>query len=266
MTMRARAVVVCLALHAGTPFTTVVEAAESRLTGISLLRSGERVSVAVDMTSEPNKIVMRNVAPTILEVEAGPISGRVDSQQLTPSVDVPFVSQVSVREFTAAQQRRFVRLRMTLRNPSRSNVRVVGGTVYVDLAELPRSQRLPSRAAISAAFRSTATPPSRPAADVSYRQTVDASVARLTEIGPFLLSAAGSPSPDVLAVVSQTLTTIHDSLRAADVPSSAAPAHDLLTSAVALAARAVAADFSGDRVAQVRRALALVDDAKALIP
>jgi hypothetical protein len=218
------------------------------------------------MTSEPNKIVMRNVAPTILEVEVGPISGRVDSQQLTPSVDVPFVSQVSVREFTAAQQRRFVRLRMTLRNPSRSNVRVVGGTVYVDLAELPaRSQRLPSRAAISAALRPTATP-SRPAADVSYRQTVDASVARLTEVGPFLLSAAGSPSPDVLAAVSETLTTVHDSLRAVDVPSSAAPAHDLLMSAVVLAARAVAADFSGDRVAQVRRALALVDDAKTLMP
>ena len=266
MTKHMRATALCVALLAAPLSTAATEAAESRLTGVSLLRSGQRVSVAVGMTTEPQKVVMRNVAPTIIEVEVGPISGRIDSQQLTPAVDVPFVAQVSLREFTAAQRRTFVRLRMTLRSPSRSNVRVVGGTVYVDFSELPSPpKRLPSRPTIPTKNHLTAAL-STPSVEVSYRQAIEAPVTRLAEVGPFLMSAAGAPSPEVLAAVGQTLTTVHDSLRTLSVPSEAAPAHHLLTSAVVLATRAVAADFNGDRVAQARRALQLIDDAKALMP
>ena len=266
MSLDPRAVLVGLLLLATAPFTTISQAADSRLKGVSLLSSGSRVSVAVDLTSEPNKVIMRNVTPTILEVEVGPISGRVDSQQLTPAVDVPFVAQVSLKEFTAPQRRTFVRLRMTLRGASRSNVRISGGTVYVDFAELPsRRQLLPSRPTPAATDRLTEAA-SKPGEGVSYRQAITEPVARLAEISPFLMSAAGAPSPDVLDAVGHTLTTVHDTLRALEVPTAAAPAHNLLTSAVVLATRAVAADFNGDRVAQARRALALVDDAKALMP
>lgn len=263
-----RTLVVCLTMVTTAPIAAATEAADARLNGLSLLRSGGRVSVAVDMTTEPEKIVMRNVAPTILEVEVGPIGGRVDSQLLTPSLDVPFIAQLSLKEFTAGQRRSFIRMRMTLRSPSRTNVRVVGGTVYVDFAEIPvKLQRLPGRPPVPVTV-AAAAPPAAAGQDGNYRQSIDASIARLNEVGPFLMSAASAPSPDVLNAVAQTLMTVHDSLRAVRVPAEAeaAPAHSMLTSAVALAIRAVASDFNGDRVAQARRALALVDDARALLP
>jgi hypothetical protein len=104
---------------------------------------GSRLSVALDMATEPEKVVMRNVAPMMLEVEVGPVSGRVESQQLTPAVDVPFVAQVSIREFSVARRPTFLRMRVSLRGSSHSNVRIVGRTVYIDFATpAAKAQRL----------------------------------------------------------------------------------------------------------------------------
>ena len=70
----------------------------------------------------------------------------------------------------------------------------------------------------------------------------------------------------MLDALARTLTTVHESLRAIDVPGAAMPAHNLLTSAVVLATRAVEADFKGDRLGQAHRALALFEAAKAQLP
>jgi hypothetical protein len=90
-------------------------------------------------------------------------------------------------------------------------------------------------------------------------------VARLTEIGPFLASAAATPADDVLKAVSGTLAEVEQPLRTMEVPQASRTAHNVLLSAVTTASRAVAPDFKGDRVLQVQRALALLDAAKTEI-
>lgn len=272
MTFRVRAVVIALAMVVTGTFTADLQAADAKLTRVLLLRSGNRLSLAVEMTVEPQKVLMRSLGPAMLEVEVGPVSGRVDSQQLTPAIDVPFVGQVSIREFAAVDRPTFVRMRVRLRGPSHSNVRIVGRTVYIDfVAPNAARQTLRDESAAAARLREPmARAPERgestPSAELGYREAIGAPVARLMEIGPFLISAAHTPTADVLDAVARTLATVHDSLRAVDVPSAAVPAHRLLTSAVVLATRAVATDFTGDRLAQARLALALVDDARAQIP
>ena len=82
-------------------------------------------------------------------------------------------------------------------------------------------------------------------------------MARLAEIGPFLLSATKAPAPEVLGALGQTLTSVQESLRAIEAPSAAAPSHALLLSAVDHAKQSVDRDFSGDRAARARQAIAL---------
>jgi hypothetical protein len=91
----------------------------------------------------------------------------------------------------------------------------------------------------------------------SYDDEIAPVMARLAELEPFLLSATRTPAPDVLGAVSQTLTGVQESLRGIEAPAAAASAHALLLSALDRARQSVAADFSGDRAAQARQAIAL---------
>jgi hypothetical protein len=79
----------------------------------------------------------------------------------------------------------------------------------------------------------------------------------LKEIEPFLLSATKTAAPEVLGAVDQTLTGVQESLRAIQAPPAAAPSHALLRAAVDHAKQSVDRDFSGDRAAQARQAIAL---------
>jgi hypothetical protein len=87
----------------------------------------------------------------------------------------------------------------------------------------------------------------------------------LTEIGPFLASAAKTPADDVLRAVGGTLSEVEQPLRAMNVPEASRSVHNVLLSAVGTASRAVAPDFRGDRVVEAQRALALLDAAKSEI-
>ena len=97
-----------------------------------------------------------------------------------------------------------------------------------------------------------------------YEQAVRPFVARFIEIGPFLSSAAASPTDDVLA--------LSRGPRRGGTPApgdgrsqASRPLHNIVLSAVTTASRAFARDFTGDRVAQVQRALALLDAARSEI-
>jgi hypothetical protein len=79
----------------------------------------------------------------------------------------------------------------------------------------------------------------------------------LKEIEPFLLSATKTPAPEVLGAVDETLTGVQESLRAIQAPPAAAPSHALLRAAVNHAKQSVDREFSGDRAAQARQAIAL---------
>jgi len=99
----------------------------------------------------------------------------------------------------------------------------------------------------------------------TYAQDVRPVLSRLTEIGPFLASAAKTPADDVLRAVGGTLSEVEQPLRAMNVPEASRSVHNVLLSAVGTASRAVAPDFRGDRVVEAQRALALLDAAKSEI-
>jgi hypothetical protein len=67
----------------------------------------------------------------------------------------------------------------------------------------------------------------------------------------------------VLKAVGSTLVGIQGLLLSVDVPAESKHAHDVLSSAVAAAVTAVSPTFSGDRTAQVRQALSLLEQARA---
>jgi len=79
--------------------------------------------------------------------------------------------------------------------------------------------------------------------------------ARFEAMQPFLRSAVASPDPTVLAALRGSLSELEQTLHALPA-SKQAPSYGLVTSAVQLAKEAVARDFIGDRVAQVREASA----------
>ena len=107
--------------------------------------------------------------------------------------------------------------------------------------------------------------PAAPSAgDVAqYRQAIGPIFARFEEIQPFLRSAVSTPTPEVLAAITGTFQDLEDALRATNVPRGSQGAHGLMTSAVQLAKSAVAPTFSGDRMTQVREAMAQFQAAKA---
>ena len=250
-------------------------AADPRLVRVVLLRVADRISVALEMTGEPQKAALRVLSSRALEVETGPVSGVVREDQLAPASDAAFIKQVSIQRYTTANRVAFVRARVTFDAAGAGNVRVVGRTVYIDLTpmvalrpNLPSAPRLSGREEgaqnqqVAAAPRA---PQPTPSSQSSYEHEIRAVLSRFTEIGPFLTSAAKTPADDVLRAVGGTLSEVEQPLRVMNVPQASRPVHNVLLSAVATASRAVSPDFRGDRVIEAQRALALLDAAKSEI-
>jgi hypothetical protein len=226
---------------------------------------------------------------------AGPV---IQAQEWNAPSDVQLVKHVSV----AADPRGLMGLdaRVTVAENSVATMRLQGTRVYVDvsraqldfdeqpepappvqLAAEPAPAPAPARAvsqprpARSAAVPATATSAKAPAVvgpraaaaspanEAQYRQAIGPVFARFEEIQPFLRSAVSTPTPEVLAAISGTFAELEQTLQASDVPRSSQGAHGLLTSAVQLARGAVAPTFSGDRMTQVREAMAQFRAAKA---
>jgi hypothetical protein len=247
-------------------------AADPRLVRVVLLRVADRMSLALEMTGEPQKAALRVLSARALEIEAGPVSGLFKEEHLAPASDGAFIRQVSIQKYINANHVAFVRARVTFDAPGAGNVRVVGRTVYVDLApmvalrpSLPRAPRLERREEPPQGQQAVRAQQPKSAPPSSYEQEIRAVLARLTEIGPFLASAVKTPGDDVLRAVGGTLAEVAEPLRVMNVPQASRPVHNVLLSAVATASRAVAPDFRGDRVIEAQRALALLDAAKSEI-
>jgi hypothetical protein len=275
MISRARIAIV-LALVGCFGHFTVPEArvADPRLVRVVLLRVADRISLALEMTGEPQKAALRVLSARALEVEAGPVSGVVREDQLAPASDAAFIRQVSIQRYTTGNRVAFVRARVTFDAPGAGNVRVVGRTVYVDLTpmavlrpNLPSAPRLSRREEVTRNQQQQVARVQQPksGSQSSYEQEIRSVLSRLTEIGPFLTSAAKTPADDVLRAVGGTLSEVEQPLRVMNVPQASRPVHNVLLSAVATASRAVSPDFRGDRVIEVQRALALLDAAKSEI-
>jgi hypothetical protein len=247
-------------------------AADPRLVRVVLLRVADRISLALEMTGEPQKAALRMLSSRALEVEAGPVSGVVREDQLAPASDAAFIRQVSIQRYTTGNRVVFVRARVTFDAPGAGNVRVVGRTVYVDLTpmvalrpNLPSTPRLSRREEVTRNQQVARPQQPKSGSESSYEQEVRSVLSRLTEIGPFLTSAAKTPADDVLRAVGGTLSEVEQPLRVMNVPQASRPVHNVLLSAVATASRAVSPDFRGDRVIEAQRALALLDAAKSEI-
>jgi len=269
-------------------------AAETRFQHVSLLNASDRVSLVFELTGEPQNVATRRVSAAVLELDAGPVVMPAQATSFMAPPGVRFVMGVSMQGGEAGR----LRARITLLERARTAVRVVGRRVYVDISsETPPAPQLTERGAdvvTSAQARLTAGSPSRlrdgvawrapqehvqavapaaptPAAPVApassvrdgYRSTIQPAVDRFDQLTPFLLSAAASPSEPVLKAVGSTLAGIQGLLLSVDVPAESRHAHDVLSSAVATALTAVSPTFGGDRPAQAKQALGLMEQARA---
>ena len=245
-----------------------VYAADARFRHVSLLQARDRVSLVFELTGEPENVATRRVSAAVLELDAGPVVAPDRPTSFMAPPGVRFVMGVSIQGGSDTGGR--LKARITLLERARTAVRVLGRRVYVDFSpdSLPLT-RQPERAAPLAAPRTTKEPPVTPAAPAppgpspaeAYRDAVQPAVERFEQLTPFLLSASATPSEPVLKAVGSTLTGIQAVLLSVDVPGESRSAHDLLSSAVATAQTAVNPTFKGDRAAQTRQALSLLEQA-----
>lgn len=241
------------------------EAADSRFERVVLLVVPDRVSLVIELSAAPAHVDTRRISGGVLELDAGPVTPPVRSEWLAAPPGTRFIADVSIQPGASTVDGPSVRARITLLELSRSSVRVVGRRVYIDFSrdegfrvEAPPPRRAqPAARPVSVAAAPVGQPGDR------YETAVRPAIARFEQLAPFLMSATGDPSAPVLKAVSDTLSTVNESVKSVDVPSASRHAHDALTSAIALAAAAVDPSFGGDRVARAREALAQLQRAKA---
>lgn len=250
----------------------VAHAADARFQHISLLTARDRVSLVFELSGEPQNVATRRISAAVLELDAGPVVMPARPTSFMAPPGVRFVMGVSIQGGNGTAGR--LKARITLVERARSAVRVVGNRVYVDFSsdtqpEVQQTQRAASVTAPKVTAPSTAPAvPAAPAATTTlardtYRAAVQPAVERFDELTPFLLSATASPTEPVLKAISSTLVGMQGLLLSVDVPAESKPVHDILSSAVAAAVTSVSPTFSGDRTAQVKQALGLLEQAKA---
>jgi hypothetical protein len=268
---------------------------------VVLVAAPGRLAVAFELSEEPQQVSGRRIDATTFAVttSAGPL---IEAQEWNAPSDVQLVKHVSVaadprglqglEAFVSVAENAIATVRL---QGARVYVDVSRAQLEFDEHPAPTApvqpaaepEPAPARAALPAVAppaRSVAVPrPSAPAqtgqaapavggprvgggspGDVNqYRQAIGPVFARFEEIQPFLRSAVATPTPEVLAAISGTFAELEQTLRATDVPRTALAAHGLLVSAVQLARGAVSPSFTGDRMTQVREAMAQFQAAKA---
>ena len=268
-------------IRSGTPFIACVLllqgsnsfAADPSVMRVAVVPSAGQLSLVVELSDEARSVSTQQVTPTLLMVEAGPIALPLKRQLLNAPSGLALLQKVSVDEGTTAGNEHVLRLGVTMKRPAPSTVRVVGRRVYIDFlvadtpaaAAPPRAARDPiplqQRQSRLASNRNAAPAP----APAAGRQELSGATSRLEEIQPFLLSATSAPVPNpvVLNAVADAISSVQQSLRAAQPPAKQGPSFQLLVSAASLAAEAVSADFHGDRASKAKQSIAILAAAKA---
>jgi hypothetical protein len=249
-------------------------AAETRFQYVSLLAARDRVSLVFELSGEPQNVATRRVSAAVLELDAGPVVMPARATSFMAPPGVRFVMGVSMQGGDGTSGH--LKARITLLERAHSAVRIVGHRVYVDFSpELLPTTLQPERAAsvadptaiAPAATRAAAPVAPPPAAAPSprdaYRATMQPAIERFEQLTPFLLSATASPSEPVLKAVGSTLAGIQGLLLSVDAPIESRRTHEALSSAVSAALTAVSPTFSGDRAAQAKQALGLLEQAKS---
>ena len=244
-----------------------------------------RESLVFELSAEPRGVSGERVDLRTFDVITSP-AGAIDAQEWNMPGDVRLIQHVSVEG--DARGERGLTARVRLAAGVTAGVRVEGSRVYVDVQEMALKQTPPparaarwvevpaqatppasrvaaeSAAALVAPRQAQAMRPSASAADVlRYREAVAPVFARFEEIQPFLRSAVGQGSPDVLVALAGTFAELDQTLRAIPVPPGALDVHNLLSSAVQLARGATSLGLPADRAVQVREATAQFQAARA---
>jgi hypothetical protein len=283
--------------------TDVAPAAEAKVNpAVVLVAAPGRLAVAFELSEEPQQVSGRRLDSTTFAVttSAGPL---IEAQEWNAPSDVQLVKHVSVaadprglqglEAFVTVAENAVATVRL-----QGTRVYVDVSRTQLEFDEHPAAPAPvqpaaePAPAAARTAAPAVAAPPARSVAvprttapgqggqaapavagprigaasagDVNqYRQAIGPVFARFEEIQPFLRSAVSTPTPEVLAAIAGTFSELEQTLRATDVPRSALAAHGLLVSAVQLAHGAVSPTSSGDRMTQVREAMAQFQAAKA---
>jgi hypothetical protein len=266
-------------IRSGTPFIACVLllqgsnsfAADPSVMRVAVVPSAGQLSLVVELSDEARSVSTQQVTPTLLMVEAGPIALPLKRQLLNAPSGLALLQKVSVDEGTTAGNEHVLRLGVTMKKPAPSTVRVVGRRVYIDflVADTPAAVAPPraARDPIPLQQRQSRLASNRNAAPApaAGRQELSGATSRLEEIQPFLLSATSAPVPNpvVLNAVADAISSVQQSLRAAQPPAKQGPSFQLLVSAASLAAEAVSADFHGDRASKAKQSIAILAAAKA---
>lgn len=270
---------------------------------VVLVAAPGRLAVTFELEGAPQQVSGQRLDATTFAVTTSAIGTPIDSQEWNAASDVQLVKHVSVaadaqgthgldaRVTVAENAVATVRLegtrvyvdvsRAQLDFDERPSPRAIAPPAPAPAPAPSVAQRVaparsagvgPGPAALGARAPQAApqvvigprVPAAPSAGDVGqYRQAIGPIFARFEEIQPFLRSAVSTPTPEVLAAITGTFQDLEDALRATDVPRGTQGAHGLMLSAVQLAKSAVAPTFTGDRMTQVREAMAQFQAAKA---
>jgi hypothetical protein len=246
--------------------------------GLLLLGAPDRLSLVLELQSEPRQVNSSRPDASTLQIEAGPMATAANPQQWSAPDGVHLLRTVSIETLAAQGGLNHLRARVTLPEFAKANVRTEGRRVYVDLTwpldgEQARAPRRPTPTVVQEESgrsgseyleaASADRPPVARGQEGRYLEAIKPVHQRISEIRPFLMSAAQSGSPEVYAALEQTLATIEASLVSMSVPAAEAGQHQLLVSALRVARNGLAPGFPGDRVAQAQKAITMFEGAMA---
>jgi hypothetical protein len=244
---------------------------------VLLIGAPDRLSVVFELPLEPRQVRSRRVE-NVLDLDVGPMSTKIASQQWSAPEGVHLVERVSIEGVQASETGDFLRAHITVPEYARANVRAEGRRIYVDVTwpmvapdvVAPAPAPAAAAAAVSAAAGPAQPPKSRDVPVVDARQDAGADAyaeqlrgvtERLSEVRPFLTSAAKSGSPDVLRALDETLSGLETTLRGLRAPAASLDQHQMFLSSIRAARKVTDVSFAGDRNAQAREALVLYDAA-----
>jgi hypothetical protein len=253
--------------------------------GLLLLGAPDRLSLVLELQSEPRQVASARPDAATLQIDAGPMATPANPQQWSAPDGVHLLHTVSIETLAAQGGLNYLRARIVLPEFAKANVRTEGKRVYVDLtwpldAEVgkgpkrttfapgsviqePGSETRASGLRIRDSGTGVRNNSGSKTQGSRYREDIEPIHRRISELKPFLLSAAQSGSADVYSALDQTLATLEASLAGMSVPASEVGQHQLLIAATRTARKGLEPGFSGDRLANAQRAIPMFDGAMA---
>ena len=245
---------------------------------VLLLGAPDRLSLTFELAVEPRQVRSRR-GEGLMDLDIGPLQNPVYPQQWIVPEGVHLLERIAIESAPPSENGQFLRAHIAVPEFARANVRSEGKRVYVDFTwpltqPDPMAEGGPLRIASNAsqvphvpqapapqAAAPVKTPPAQ--TDVrgqqQYAEAIQPILERLTEMKPFVVSAAQSGSPDVIKAVDSSLAALDASLKTLHPPESAADQYQMLATVLRTARRALDPTFTGDRHAQAQQAVAMYE-------